>query len=152
MWQAVNDPTRAAKECRQVFRCGVVVVDSGATIHGLRLWEISRLPLWLPRKGAAATIRISLENLGNAEFCIYIYICFFHVFPGFFWFEFACPSLLGHSPGDTTRTVCLNLLVSQTCSVLSVDIGGNIFYIIPKQRNMSNFLGSETSQMRHAHH
>lgn len=72
MWQAVNDPTRAAKECRQVFRCGVVVVDSGATIHGLRLWEISKLPLWLPRKGAAATIRISLENLGNAEFCIYI--------------------------------------------------------------------------------
>ena len=82
MWQAVNDPTRAAKECRQVFRCGVVVVDFRATIHGLRLWEISRLPLWLPRKGAAATIRISLENLGNAEFCRYI--CFFHVFPGFF--------------------------------------------------------------------
>jgi hypothetical protein len=80
VWQAVNDPTRAAKECRQVFRCGVVVVDSGATIHGLRLWEISRLPLWLPRKGAAATIRISLENLGNAEFCIYIYIFVFSMF------------------------------------------------------------------------
>jgi hypothetical protein len=82
---------------------------------------------------------------------IYIYL-FFPCFSGIFWFEFACPSLLGHSPGDTTRTVCLNLLVSQTCSVLWVDIGGNIFYIIPKQRNMSNFLGSETSQMRHAHH